>query len=159
MKKYIGLKPVFLWLLAAHAAVILVCWVALAILFAGTEDAFTAASILFLVLYAAGGYALAKKVQIPDFRVLMVALLVWALTNAVLIYIFGHADTHIFWLLRMPYAGIAITLFPSFFNGPQSAYVLYTLQPLLTALAYVLSMAVFGGGIILGKPSRESVNR
>lgn len=143
---FIGLlgMQLVLWLLSLGAV---------SLLFLGVEGMVELSAILSLVLCCFWGYRLSKRTQTANLKPVIILFSIWVVIPAVLIYFTQHSN--IGWSLSFPYSAIAQTLFPSYFNTPQSAFVLNVLQPLLVACSYILTLFSFGVGLYVNRRSKS----
>lgn len=144
-RKWIG--GASLWFLALQAVIFFLTLIGISCAFYGAEGILDGIAILNLILFFIGGYMLPKKRKRRDVHSLLILWLIWSVLLAGGIYFIRDLIGGLTW----PYIVIAQTLFPAYFSGPQSEFVLNTLRPLLTAVSYALTMAAFGIGMCVGK--------
>ena len=147
MKKHEWIGFAMLGFLALQAVIFFLTLIGISCAFYGAEGILDGIAILNLILFFIGGYMLPKKRKRRDVHSLLILWLIWSVLLAGGIYFTRDLIGGLTW----PYIVIAQTLFPKYFSGPQSAFVLNTLRPILTAFSYVLTMSVFVMGVYVGK--------
>lgn len=147
-----------LWLAAMQTLSWLACFVAVNYLFGRNyrfEWLVYGLSVLLPFLWGLGGYWLWYR---PRGRGQTAAfLLLWTVLPAVLCWQADRGGADLLWLIFYPQLLARAAWFYSLFDGPQSAFVLNTLQPLAAAGTHILMMAGFAIGMrIKGKKRKKA---
>lgn len=139
----------FIWLFVMQLVVWFLLFGSVSLWFLDIDGIAWLTALSSMVLCYFWGYMLSKRIQIDNYKPVIILSSIWALVSAVLIY-FTH-DSGIGWTLSFPYRAIALTLFPSCFSSHQSAFVLNVLQPLLIACSYMLTLLAFSVGVYVNR--------
>ena len=143
--KWIGFTTFWFWVL--QAVLFFLTLIGISCSFYGAEGILDGIVILDLILLFMGVYVLSRKLKSMRIHLILILSLIWSVVLAVCIYFTRN------WIggLTWPYIVIAQTMFPAYFSGPQSEFILNVLRPLLTAFSYVLTMVVFVMGVYVGR--------
>jgi hypothetical protein len=148
MLKRLGVST--LWLAAVQALSWLTCFVVVNYVFGRDfrfEWAIYGLGILLPFLWGLGGYWLKYRPlgrwQTGCF------LIVWTVLLAALCVWGDSGGPSVLWLILYPQMMARLAWFYPLFDGPKSAYVLFTLRPLAAAGTHVLMMTGFAAGLWL----------
>ena len=148
MLKRLGVST--LWLAAMQALSCLACFVVVSYVFGRDfriEWMIYGLGILLPFLWELGGYWLkcrpSGRWQTGCF------LIVWTVLPAALCVWVGRGGPNILRMVLYPQLLARLAWFYPLFDGPKSAYVLFTLRPLAAAGTHVLMMAGFAAGLWL----------
>ena len=148
MLKRLGIST--LWLAAMQALSWLTCFVVVNYVF-GRDFRFEwmiyGLSILLPFLWGLGGYRL--KCRPLGRRQTGCFLIVWTVLPAALCVWAGRGGSNVLRMVLYPQLLARLAWFYPLFDGPKSAYVLFTLRPLAAAGTHVLLMAGFAAGLWL----------
>lgn len=151
--KHKNIITFFIWFFLMQLVVWFLLFSSVALWFLDIDGIVGLTALAAMVLCYFWGYILSKRIQIDNYKPVIILSSIWALVSAVLIY-FTH-DSGIGWTLSFPYRAIAQTLFPSCFSSPQSAFVLNVLRPLLIACSYILTLLAFGVGVYINRRDKK----
>lgn len=138
-----------LWFFLMQLVVWFLSFGSVSLWFLGMDGIVWLTALSSIVLCYFWGYMLSKRIQIDNYKPVIIFGAIWVLVSAVLVY-FTH-DSGIGWTLSFPYRAIARALFPAYFSSPQSAFVLSVFQPLLIACSYTLTLLAFGVGVYVNR--------
>ena len=155
MLKRLGVST--LWLAAVQTLSCLTCFVVVNYVFGRDfriEWMIYGLSILLPFLWGLGGYRL--KCRPLGRRQTGCFLIVWTVLPAALCVWGDSGGPSVLWLILYPQMMARLAWFYPLFDGPKSAYVLFTLRPLAAAETHVLLMAGFAAGLWLrGRKQKE----
>ena len=141
-----------LWLAAVQTLSCLVCFVVINYIYGRNfqfEWLVYALGLALPLLWGIGGRLLPIKFRPKRGWQTWIFLLMWTVLPAALCAWADRGGPDILRMAFLPQLMARLAWFYPLFDGPQSAYVLYTLQPLAAAGIHVLMMAGFAIGLCI----------